>query len=264
MVKTFKAAELQSKKQWWLGLEPGDLPERVILTLLIDIVPAVFEAQLSEFKHLSGSTEYQAYRGSYKGIDVGIVYAGSGAYSATTAIDELARLGVKVLIRVANSGGVSDAVSVGDLVVTTGCVRAERVLLDYVPAEYPAFSDRQMVESMVQAGTESGILTHEGLTLTVSSFYPGSGFPTPLGVLDEDVLKRVHLWRKTGVANIDGETSTLLVLGRLYGMRAGALLGVGNHLTTGDGGYITGQDMLVSVGLRALQIDAERCAKASA
>lgn len=258
MVEPFKAAELQSTKQWWLGLEPGDLPERVILTLLIDVVPDVFKEQLTDFRHLAGATEYQAYRGSYQGIDVGIVYAGSGAYSATTAIDELARLGVKVLIRVANSGGVSEQVSVGDLVVTTGCVRAERVLLDYVPAEYPAFSDRHIVDSMVKAGNESGLKTHEGLTLTVSSFYPGSGFPTPLGVLDEDVLKRVHLWKKTGVTNIDGETSTLLVLGRLYGMRAGALLGVGNHLATGDGGYISGQDKLVATGLRALLIDAKR------
>jgi hypothetical protein len=46
-----------------------------------------------------------------------------------------------------------------------------------------------------------------------------------------------------------------MVLGQLYGIRAGALLTVGNHLTKGEGDYITGQDDLVRTGLEALLKD---------
>ncbi|ATM05372.1 hypothetical protein B1209_12360 [Raoultella planticola] len=255
MIEALKHAEFSDKKQWWLGVRPGDLPERVILTLLIDIKPNVFARQMEDWTHLAGDTEYQAYRGSYKGMDVGVVYAGSGAYSVTTAIDELARLGIKVMVRYANSGGLSDEVNVGDYCVTTGCIRNERVLLDYIPAEYPAIADRHLVDAMLAASQEAGFPTHEGLTLTVSSFYPGSGFPTPRGVMDEEVLRKVQLFIRSGAMNIDGETSTLMVLGQLYGIRAGALLTVGNHLTKGEGDYITGQDDLVRTGLEALLKD---------
>ena len=135
MIEALKHAEFSDKKQWWLGVRPGDLPERVILTLLIDIKPNVFARQMEDWTHLAGDTEYQAYRGSYKGMDVGVVYAGSGAYSVTTAIDELARLGIKVMVRYANSGGLSDEVNVGDYysrqrrVGATSSLKARAILL---------------------------------------------------------------------------------------------------------------------------------------
>jgi hypothetical protein len=37
--KRLKRAQLPEEKQWWLGLKPGELPEQVILTLLMDIPP---------------------------------------------------------------------------------------------------------------------------------------------------------------------------------------------------------------------------------
>ena len=146
---------------------------------------------------------------------------------------------------------------VGDMVVASGAIRAERMLLDYVPLEYPAVADRRLAECLIRASREVGATCHEGLTLSVASFYPGSGFETAAGILDETVLDRVHLWQKAGALNVDAETSTVLVMSRLFGMRGGALLGIGNHLISGEGDYLTGQSMLARTALRGLQILAE-------
>jgi uridine phosphorylase len=263
--KPLKRAELPEEKQWWLGLKPGELPEHVILTLLMDIPPDYFRKELDELVQLSGQLatqlntpdEYLAYKGEFHGHEIGLVYHGSGSFSISTALEELARLGVKTVLRVGNSGGFQEHVRVGDMVVASGAIRAERMLLDYIPLEYPAVADRHLAECLIEAGREVGATCHEGLTLSVASFYPGSGFQTAAGVLDESVLERVHLWQKAGALNVDAETSTVLVMSRLFGMRGGALLGIGNHLISGEGDYLTGQSRLARTALRGLQLFAE-------
>jgi uridine phosphorylase len=260
-----KHAQLPEGKQWWLGLKPGELPEHIILTLLMDIPPDYFRKELDKLLPLSGQLaeqlntpdEYLAYKGEFRGHEVGLVYHGSGSFSISTALEELARLGVKTVVRVGNSGGFQEQVRMGDMVVTSGAIRAERMLLDYVPLEYPAVADRRLAECLIKATWETGATCHEGLTLSVASFYPGSGFETAAGVLDETVLERVHLWQKVGALNVDAETSTVLVMSRLFGMRGGALLGIGNHLISGEGGYLSGQSVLARTALRGLQLLAE-------
>jgi len=133
-------------------------------------------------------------------------------------------------------------------------LRADRTLLDYVPLEYPAVADRRLAECLIEASRQAGATCYEGLTLSVASFYPGSGFETAAGVLDETVLDRVHLCRKAGALNVGAETSTVLVMSSLFGMRGGALLGIGNRLRSGEGSYLTGQSMLVRTALRGLQL----------
>jgi uridine phosphorylase len=76
-------------------------------------------------------------------------------------------------------------------------------------------------------------------------------------LLDGAVLERVHLWRKVSALSVDAETSTVLVMARLFGMRGGALLGIGNHLISGQRDYLSGQSMLTRTALRGLQLLAQ-------
>jgi len=200
--KPLKRTQLPEEKQWWLGLKPGELPEPVILTLLMDIPPDYFRKELDELSQLSGqlakqlniSNEYLAYKGDFRGHEVGLVYHGSGSFSISTALEELARLGVKTVLRVGNAGGFQEQVQVGDMVVASGAIRAERMLLDYVPLEYPAVADRRLAECLIQASREADATCYEGLTLSVASFYRGAAFRRPRG------LGRDRLGRRTLVA----------------------------------------------------------------
>lgn len=73
-------------------------------------------------------------------------------------------------------------------------------------------------------------------------------------LLNEAAVERVHLWRKVGALSVDAETSSVLVMAKLFGMRGGALLGIGNHLISGQGDYLSGQRLLTRTVLRGLQL----------
>jgi len=54
-----KHARLPEGKQWWLGLKPGEFPEHVILTLLMEIPPDYFRKELDGLPPLSGQLNEQ-------------------------------------------------------------------------------------------------------------------------------------------------------------------------------------------------------------
>ena len=54
-----KRAQLPEGEQWWLGLKPGELPEHVILTQLMDILPNYFRKELDKLLQLSGQLAKQ-------------------------------------------------------------------------------------------------------------------------------------------------------------------------------------------------------------
>ncbi|MEA9984009.1 hypothetical protein [Subtercola sp. RTI3] len=247
------AASREATESWWLGMPLGAVPERAILTLALDIPTADFLALLGDAHLLPSTTEYQVITGSYAGTPVVVVYHGSGPLSISVAIEELARLGVKTIVRAGNSGGLSTAVAVGDTVVVTAAVRAERMLLDYVPLEFPAVSAHSLVTSLAQSATlhASGTV-HEGFVVSVATFYPGSGMPTAIGVINHEQVDRLRLWQHLGALCIDAETSTVLVLASLFRMHGGAILGIGNHLETGAGAHLTRTDSLARTALHAI------------
>ena len=237
-LQPFKATVPQDGKSWWLRLGKENLPDKFIFTLLLDMQPEHFLHRMQDVQILSQFGEYTVYSGVFEGERLGLLYHGSGSFSVSTAIDELAMLGAKAILRVGNSGG----------------IREDRVTLDYVPLEYPAIPSRKMVQAEIEACESLGVAYKEGLTLSAGTMYPGSGFETARGVLDQSVLDRVHLWKKVGAANVDIETTTVLTMTRLYDMHGGALLGIGNDTSSGEGEFLDEAviDRMAHLGLKTL------------
>jgi hypothetical protein len=67
-----------------------------------------------------------------------------------------------------------------------GSLRAERMLLDYVPLEYPAVADRRLAECLIKASWEADATCYEGLTLSVRKLLPGEWLRDGRGVLGRD------------------------------------------------------------------------------
>lgn len=254
LYKPFQASVPKDGKSWWLRLGKEGLPEKFIFTLLMDMEPECFFRYMKDVRILSQMGEYTVYSGDYKGERLGVLFHGSGSFSVSTAIDELAGLGAKAILRVGNSGGMSDDVHVGDIVVCTAGIREDRVMLDYVPLEYPAVPSFSMVLAERMACEALGVPFREALTLSGGTMYPGSGFETAAGVFDEDVLRKVHLWKKAGAVNVDIETTTVLVMTRLFHMAGGALLGIGNDTSSGEGEFLGEKvkDRMAQLGLESL------------
>ena len=94
--------------------------------------------------------------GRRDGVALTAASTGMGGPSTAIVVEELAKLGAQVLIRVGNGGAVADAVSIGDYVITTGSVRDDGTTRSYVIPEYPAVAHYEVVGALVKAAREAG------------------------------------------------------------------------------------------------------------
>ena len=150
--------------------------------------------------------EYTTITGTYNGTRFSGVSSGIGAPSAAIAIEELATLGVKAIVRVGTMMGVT--APMGSFVISTGAVRYEGTSQYYLPMEYPAIPDWSLATCLQQTAQSNDLPLHIGMTATYDAFYPklapalvGRGLP------DSTQL------REAGVLSLDMETSLLYILG---------------------------------------------------
>ena len=236
--KPFLATPPKDGKSWFLRVPYGKLPKKVILTLLLDIPTDCILSHMKDVEKISEFGEYIVYKGLFEGEEIGVVYHASGTFSLSTAIEELARLGVTCMLRTGNSGGLADEVHVGDYILVDCAIREDQTMRDYIPPGFPAMADTNMILSGRFVMEREGIPYHEGLMVSVATFYPGSGYPTSKGIFESARIPRLHMWKKAGALTMDVETSAVLVMGRLFGIRSGSLLSVGNHACREEGSYM--------------------------
>lgn len=67
--------------------------------------------------------EYKSVRGLWKGRPVLIISTGMGGPSTAIAVEELARTGVRQMIRIGSCGALTPTLDLGDLVLVCGAVR---------------------------------------------------------------------------------------------------------------------------------------------
>ena len=235
----FLATPPKDGKTWFLRVPYGKMPKKVILTLLLDMPTDNILPYMENVEKISEFGEYIVYKGVFEGEEIGVVYHASGTFSMTTAIEELAQLGVTCMLRAGNSGGLAEEVHVGDYILVDCAIRADQTMCDYIPPEFPAVADINMILSGRAAMESQGVPYHEGLVVSASTFYAGGGCPTARGIFDPAPIPRLHMWKKTGALIIDIETSAVLVMGRLFGIRSGSLLGVGDHTCREEGSYMS-------------------------
>lgn len=253
-MKSNKSVVLEDGRSWWLRLAPGDLAPNVLMAIELDMPKRCLLPLLTDVKQITDFGEYQVYTGKYQDVPVSLVYHGTGAFSVSTALEEIAVLGAEKVVRVGSCGGISGSVAVGDLVVCEGTIRDDKLMLDYVPAEYPAVADFEMVGNALDACREQHIPAISGISLSTATLYPGSGYETAVGILAQEPYERVKLWEKLNALVVDIETSTVLIMSRIFNMKGASVLGVSNHCITGEGGYLTDEwvTSVARTGLEAL------------
>ena len=163
-----------------------------------------------------------------------VTSTGIGSPSAAIAVEELARVGVDTLLRVGSCGAICPEVEVGELVITRGAVRREGTTDEYVREDYPAVADHEVVCAPVAAAERLGHDYHVGLTMSSDSFYAGQDRPGFRGYRAPGSETLVEELREANVTNIEMETSAVLTLANLYGLRAGAVCAVYANRATGE------------------------------
>ena len=211
---------LVNGKQMHIGLTKGDVGRYCILPGdpgRCEKIAALFD----EPKFVAQNREFVTYTGKLDGVPVSVCSTGIGAPSAAIAIEELFECGVDTFIRIGTCGGINQKVCPGDLVIATGAVRQDGTTTQYVPIEFPAVADTDVVLALRQAAKEMEKPYHLGIVQAKDSFY-GQHSPSRMPAAAE-LLDKWDAWKKAGVLASEMESGALFVIASILGARAGAV-----------------------------------------
>lgn len=221
-VKGASRPETESGLQYHLMIKPGDVSTYVLLPGDPERVPLIAR-HWDKYWFVSSHREYVTYSGFYRGVFISATSTGIGAPSTAIAIEELARVGSTVFIRVGTTGALTRDVQIGDLIISTGAVRLEGTSRHYVIPEYPAVASYDVVLALIDAAESLGVNYHVGLTASSDSFYVGQERPGFKDYLPPFQKGLIEFLKSVNVLNFEMEASVIFTLANIYGLRAGAV-----------------------------------------
>lgn len=233
-------------------VKPGEISGYVLLPGDPERVPLIAEFW-DEGWEVSRHREFVTWTGRVKGRPISACSTGIGASSASIAVEELARAGAHTFIRVGSTGSIHPDINVGDLVISAAALRLEGASLDYAPPEYPAFANYEVLLALIEAAEMLGVKYHVGVTATTDSFYLGQGREGYHGYAWSRSNSLIPDLRAMGVLNFDMETSAILAISSIYGLRAGSICAVfANRIK--DEFMISGERDVAAVAVEAVKI----------
>ncbi len=204
-------------KEAKFAILPGD-PERV---------PKIARAFDANAAKLAWKREFRTWLGELEGMMVLVTSTGIGGPSTSIVVEELARLGVHTFIRVGTTGAIQKEIRLGDVIITTGSVRFDGASRDYAPIEYPAVTNYEVLEALVQGAKTIAVNYHLGITASSDTFYPGQErYDSFSGYVIKKLKGSLKEWQKLKVLNYEMESSTLFVMCSTLGLRSGCVSGV--------------------------------------
>ncbi len=196
-------------------------------------VPKIAE-RFQDANDLGSHREYRAYGGKVAGEKVVAVSTGIGGPAAAIAIEELARLGVRVMIRVGTCGSVAPEIRTGSVIIADAAVRMDGTSAQYVPPGYPAAATPGVVMALSEAAAAAKARFAVGITASTDAFYVGQGRESFGGFLPQASARLVDEMRAARVICFEMEAATLLTLGRVFGLKTGAVFAVVANRATND------------------------------
>ena len=105
-------------------------------------------AYFDDAHFVSQNREYVIWTGSLLGEKVSVASTGIGCPSTAIAVEELVDVGADTFIRVGSSGAMQAQARMGDVAVITGAIRDEGTTSHYLPMEFPAIADLDVVTAL--------------------------------------------------------------------------------------------------------------------
>lgn len=212
---------MNQEKQYHIDCKMGDIGKFVLLTgdpkRCKDIAKYLDNAKL-----IADNREFVTYTGYLLGEKVSVMSTGIGGPSAAICLEEAANLGADTFIRIGTCGGMDIEVNSGDLVIAQATVRQEGTSLQYVPIEFPAIANLDIVLTLRESAKELKYKFHLGIIQSKDSFY-GQHSPEKMPVSYE-LLNKWSAWKKVGVLASEMECASLFCVASCRKVRIGAIL----------------------------------------
>ena len=216
-------------------------------------VPLIAE-RLQGARELTAHREFAAYGGHIGEEKVVVVSTGIGGPAAAIAVEELARLGVRVMIRVGTCGAIAPDITVGSVIIADAAVRMDGTSSQYVHPGYPAAATPGVVMALMEAAKAKGKKSSVGITASTDSFYVGQGRKSFGGFLPADKAQVVEELGAAKVLCFEMEAATLFTLGRIFGIKTGAIFAVVANRATNEFSLEAGVDSAIDVAVASVRL----------
>lgn len=206
-----------------IDVVPGEIGRYVFLPgdpFRTDLIASFFD----DPKLIAHKREHKTWVGTLHGERVAVTSTGMGCPSAAIAVEELIRAGADTFIRIGTAGRVSEKSKSKELdgVIITGAVRDEGTTVHYIPIEYPAIADRNLVNALVNAAKLNNKNYIEGIAQTKDSYY---GQHEPFNMPNEDrLVSRWKAWERGNVVCSEMETAGIFVVASIREVRAASIM----------------------------------------
>jgi uridine phosphorylase len=201
-----------------IAILPGD-PDRVV---------KIAQSLSDKSYELAFNREYRTWLVPLeKNQNILVTSTGIGGPSTSIAVEELAFLGVKIFARIGTSGSIQPNLKVGDIVITNASVRLDGTSTHYAPIEYPAVSDYEVTNILVNSAEKNNFNYKVGITVSSDTFYPGQErYDSYSGYVIKRFKDTMKEWQKLNALNYEMESSALLTVCNALGLKAGCLSGI--------------------------------------
>ena len=196
---------------------PGSIAPFTILVNDPLNVPLLSE-ELEEVTPVADHYEFLVVTGRWQGVRLSVCSTGIGGGSATIAIDNLVRLGVQTLIYV--DAGPSQTGQPG-FWAAIGVVRQDGASLDYAPPEFPAVADVEVLLAVQAAAQELALPLEPALLWARAGVISSERSSSIESYLANQ--KAANGPYQIPLVATPPESATILTLGTLYRLRAGAV-----------------------------------------
>jgi len=211
---------LSKEIQYHVQLKKGDVGRYVILPG----DPGRCEKIAKYFENpvlVASNREYCTYTGTLLGEKVSVTSTGIGGPSAAIALQELVNVGADTFIRTGTCGGMQTDVLAGDLVIANGAIRMEGTSKEYMPIEFPAVANFDIVTALVQAAKQMKSHYHVGVIECKDSFY-GQQMPETMPVSYE-LMNKWAAWLAGGALASEMESAALFTISSFLRVRTGTV-----------------------------------------
>jgi len=242
-------------KQYHTQTQQGDVGRYVLMPGDPGRVPLI-AARLENAVHIATNREYVTYTGWLEGEKVSVTSTGIGCPSSAIAVEELYRCGADTFIRVGTSGSLQPGTKSNDLAIVTGAIRHEGTSLHYMPIEFPALCDLEIVQAMKSAVQRLGVRYQVGISHSKDSFF---GEVEPDRSANSEQLKNLwRAWQIGGAICSEMEISTICVVSSILRARAGGIMAMHGE---GEFGPLDGLIVAAVESVRELiKLDKEKAA----
>lgn len=208
-------------KTMYLDISSGQIGKYAFLPGSVERA-ALIAAHFDRPAKIAHNREFLTYTGSLEGVPVTVTSTGIGGPSACIAIEELHSLGVHTMMRIGSAASASPKVRTGDVVIPNGAVRMEGTGSHYLPLEFPAVPDLEMLKALEAAAVKLGYPYNVGVTITKDSYYTEAE-PETKPVYGE-LKYKWDSYLKGGASSTSMECSVLFLIGASLGIRTASVM----------------------------------------